>query len=188
GVYGITNFNDKPQWWNSSDDIFNNYNYDEFVRKYGLKEDDEGSLSVADFLNLSVRTRPQNSSFLSAVHELLVKMLRKPSLAGVSISDPDAHIEFTRVNITEKIVFDAMMIEIPIYRRISASDGNAFGAEDALSYGVEYNDEGSIRFFSETFCTSIACAFVAYDRDFQSAAIFLSPKVEALALRINDGE
>uniref|UniRef100_K3WZU0 Uncharacterized protein n=1 Tax=Globisporangium ultimum (strain ATCC 200006 / CBS 805.95 / DAOM BR144) TaxID=431595 RepID=K3WZU0_GLOUD len=108
--------NELTQWWRKNDAFID---AEEPSDRY-MKCADSGKWAIrdADLYQLSTKARSSSTpSFLSAAHKLLVRVFRTLSKANVPVDDPDAHVEFTRVNTSEKIVFDAMTTKIPVSRR-----------------------------------------------------------------------
>ncbi|GMF19019.1 unnamed protein product [Phytophthora fragariaefolia] len=93
---------------------------------------------LAEYFNLTTHS-PRNASFVRNAHKLIVDYFKKAGNA--STTDDLANIKFTRVNLSEKIVFDALTIEIPTRkygeRRDNSSRANPFN-QSLVDYSASY--------------------------------------------------
>ncbi|EGZ05684.1 hypothetical protein PHYSODRAFT_251535 [Phytophthora sojae] len=80
-----------------------------------------GTLSLAEHFNLTTRSS-SDATFLSNAHKVIVDYFSRAENANTT--DELARIEFSRVNLSEMIVFDALTIDIPT-RKFGKQEDNS---------------------------------------------------------------
>lgn len=160
-VYALLVSNSFLGWWGAEDE----------ASTLNTKVDPTGTLSMAEHFNLTTRSS-SNATFLSDAHAVMVDYFNKAENA--SLTDELTTVEFSRVNVTESIVFDAMTIEIPTEK---------FGdQEDNLSSSNPFYET-----LRDYLCNAEAC-LMPYAEEFTAAGTTTTvyPRVQALAICLND--
>ncbi|KAG2768116.1 hypothetical protein Pcac1_g20687 [Phytophthora cactorum] len=126
---------------------------------------------MADYLNLTTNSSG-DSTFLSNAHEVIVNYYNKAENA--STTDDLAKLEFSRVDVSETMVFDALTIEIPL-QKIGFQDDNSSSSNPFYQtmYGFLCNREVCLMPNLQEYTGS-------------GATTTIYPRVQALAICLND--
>ncbi|KAG3030444.1 hypothetical protein PC120_g3736 [Phytophthora cactorum] len=160
-VYAILVSNSFLGWWRADNEAWNRYS----------PVSSSEALSMADHFNLTTRSLP-NATFVSDVHERIVDYFTKAENA--SVTDKLAKVEFSHVDMSDNILFDALTIEIP-----------------TLKYGEQEDNSSSSNPFYQRLhdylCNSQACLMPdAKELTEDGTETTIYPRVQALAICLND--
>ncbi|EGZ05689.1 hypothetical protein PHYSODRAFT_307464 [Phytophthora sojae] len=160
-VYSLVVSNTFLGWWTKEDEAWGSFSHANAT----------GKVVLADYFNLTTRSTG-NANFASTARQVIIDYYDKAELSRTS--DELAKVEFTRVNLTETIVFDALTIEIP-----------------TRTYGTQRDNSSSTNpFYWPLYsyaCNTKACLLAdneEYKADGNTTAIH--PRVQALAICLND--
>ncbi|KAG7392615.1 hypothetical protein PHYPSEUDO_015003 [Phytophthora pseudosyringae] len=159
-VYSMLVSNAFLGWWSGVDDVWGP----------ATSVDTSESLSMADYFNLVERSS-DNATLLSDIHKLIVGYYNKAENA--STTDELAKLEFTHINMSDTVNFDALTIQVPTQK---------FGTQ-------EDNSSSTNPFYQGLFpamCNPEAC-LVADSSEYseEGAKITIHPRVQALAICLN---
>ncbi|GMF19010.1 unnamed protein product [Phytophthora fragariaefolia] len=160
-VYLLVVSNTFLGWWSKEEEAWGGYSHAASTGKVGL----------ADYFNITNRASG-NSTFASNALRVIVEYYDKAKNA--STSDELAKLEFTRINLTDTIVFDALTIEIPTQK-----------------YGVQSDNSSSANTFYRNLysytCNTKACLMADYEEyKADGNTTTIHPRVQALAICLND--
>ncbi|KAG1697555.1 hypothetical protein DVH05_015998 [Phytophthora capsici] len=160
-VYAMLVSNSFFGWWGGEDQTWDRSNHITVQ-----------SLAMADYFNLTKRSS-SNATVASDIYGRIVEYFSKAD--NKSVTDELANIEFSHVDITETISFDALTIEIP-----------------TLKYGEQTDNSSSLNPFYRSLvsflCNAVACLLPDTEvyTAFRTETTTIYPRVQALAICIND--
>ncbi|KAG6618921.1 uncharacterized protein IUM83_01638 [Phytophthora cinnamomi] len=154
-------------WWGIYKEVWGPESYDRPVNN-------GGDLLMADYLNLTTPASG-NATFLSNLHEVIVDYFEKAENA--STTDDLAKMEFSHVDLSETVAFDAFTIEIPTQKLGIQEDNSSFSNPFYKSlYAYTCNTKACI--------VSDALEYaLTYDDSFETT---IYPRIQALAICLND--
>lgn len=133
-----------------------------------------GTLSLAEHFNLTTRSS-SDATFLSNAHKVIVDYFSRAENANTT--DELARIEFSRVNLSEMIVFDALTIDIPT-RKFGKQEDNSSASNPFYEPVSDYR------------CNTQACVLEKYEYMLQDGTnneleTTIYPRVQALGICLN---
>jgi len=159
-MYAILVSNGMLGWWGIDDEAWN----------FDIYENMTGSLPMAEFFNLS--DSRASKTLVKDTHKTIVDYFAKTKYANTT--DELAKIEFSRVNLSDSVVFDALTVEIPT---------------KMLDVSLD-NTSSSSSYFIESKCNPGGCLIEDVGEykinENGSAKTTIYPRVQALAICLND--
>ncbi|EGZ05686.1 hypothetical protein PHYSODRAFT_341894 [Phytophthora sojae] len=135
-VYAVVVSNSFLGWWSEEDEVWSSRSQGFKTTKYSKP------LVMAEYLNLTKRSSA-NATFVSDVQEVVADYFGKAGHAN--ITDELARLAFSRLDLSETVVFDAFTIEIPTQKigqqEDNSSESNPF--YETLK-GLDCNPEACI--------------------------------------------
>ncbi|KAG6618547.1 uncharacterized protein IUM83_01639 [Phytophthora cinnamomi] len=167
-AYALIVSNSFLGWWNSTDEAWGMYAPGYVSKNLSVP------LVMADYLNLTTPASG-NATFLSNLHEVIVDYFEKAENA--STTDELAKMEFSHVDLSETVAFDAFTIEIPT-QKIGIQEDNT--SSDNAFYQNLY----------DYLCNPESCLLGGGVQEYTAdgATTTIYPRVQALAICLNDAE